>query len=212
MAFCNSCGSNVESGARFCPKCGAPAASAATAVPSSPVSLPPAPPAKSSSALKIVLMVVAAIVVLGIAGMGTFAFLIHRIVTRSHVETMKDGSVKVDSPFGTVESTQDPNQAARNVGVDPYPGATLMRNGSASVAFGNIHSATAELETDDPVASVAAFYGSKFPAASVTTSGERTTILVGEKGNMTTIVIEPQGGKTRIHVTKITGKSMSSSN
>ena len=212
MAFCNSCGSNVEPGARFCPKCGAPAASAAPAASSSPVSLPPAPPAKSSSALKIILIVVAAIVVLGIVGMGTFAFVIHRIVTRSHVETMKDGSVKVDSPFGTVESTQDPNQAARNVGVDAYPGATLRKNGSASVAFGNIHSATAEFETDDPVASVAAFYGSKFPAASVTTSGERTTILAGEKGNMTTIVIEPQGGRTRIHVAKITGKSMSSSN
>ena len=103
--------------------------------------------------------------------------------------------MKVDSPFGTVESTQDPNQAARNVGVDVYPGATLRKNGSANVAFGNIHSATAEFETDDPVASVAAFYGSKFPAANVTTSGERTTILAGEKGNMTTIVIEPQGGE-----------------
>jgi hypothetical protein len=128
------------------------------------------------------------------------------------VETLQDGSVKVDSPFGTVESTQDPNQAARNVGVDVYPGATLRKNGSASVAFGSIHSATAEFESDDPVASVAAFYGSKYPAANVTSSGERTTILAGDKGNMTTIVIEPQGGKTRIHVAKITGKAMNSSN
>jgi signal peptidase I len=209
MAFCNSCGSSVEAGARFCPKCGAPAASPA---PSSAVPLPPAPPAKSSSALKIILIVVAVVVVVGIIAMGSFAFMVHHIVSRSHVETLQDGSVKVDSPFGTVESTQDPNQAARNVGVDVYPGATLRKNGSASVAFGSIHSATAEFESDDPVASVAAFYGSKYPAANVTSSGERTTILAGDKGNMTTIVIEPQGGKTRIHVAKITGKAMNSSN
>ena len=212
MAFCNSCGSNVEAGARFCPKCGAPASPGAPAATSSAVSLPLAPPAKSSSALKIILIVVAVIVVLGIVGMGSFAFMVHRLVTRSHTETLKDGSVKVETPFGTVESTQDPNQAARNVGVDVYPGATLRKNGSANVAFGNIHSATAEFESDDPVASVAAFYGSKFPAANVTSSADRTTILAGDKGNMTTIIIEPQGGKTRIHIAKITGKTMGSSN
>jgi zinc-ribbon domain len=209
MAFCSSCGSNVEAGARFCPQCGAPAAAGAPAATSSAVSLPPAPPAKSSSLLKIILILVAGIVVLGIVGLGTFAFVVHRIVTRSHMETSKDGSVKVDMPFGTVESTEDPNQAARNVGVELYPGATLRRNGSANVAFGNIHSATAEFETDDPVASVAAFYGTKFPAANVTSSGERTTILAGDQGNMTTIIIEPEGGKTRIHVVKITGKGVS---
>jgi uncharacterized membrane protein YvbJ len=118
MAFCNSCGSNLEAGARFCPKCGAPASSGAPAATSSAVSLAPAPPAKSSSALKIILIVVAGIVVLGIVGLTTFVAVVHHIVTRSHLETSKDGSVKVDMPFGTVESTEDPNQAARNVGVD----------------------------------------------------------------------------------------------
>jgi hypothetical protein len=208
MAFCSSCGSNLEAGARFCSKCGAPAAAVPAAATAPPVSLPPAPPAKSSSALKIILIVVAVIFVLGIVGMGTFAFVVHRIVSRIHAETSKDGSVKVDTPFGGLESTEDPNQAARNVGVEVYPGATLMKNGSANVAFGSLHSATAEFESDDPVASVAAFYGSKFPAASITSAGERTTILVGQKGNMTTISIEPEGGKTRIHVAKITGKPM----
>jgi hypothetical protein len=201
----------METGAKFCPKCGA-AAMPGTTPTAAPI--PPAtavPPAQSSSALKIILIVVAVIIGLGVLGMGTVAFMVHRVVSRSHMET-KDGNVKVDTPFGSVESTQDPNEAARNVGVDIYPGATVMKDGAANVTFGSMHTAAAEFESDDPVASVADFYKSKFPGANVMSSGDRYTIIAGEKGNMTTITIEPQNGKTRIHVAKITGKPMGTSN
>jgi len=212
MAFCNSCGTAMESGARFCPKCGAAAVGSAPAgTPVAAAPIPAAPPAQGSSALKIILIVVAVIIGLGILGMGTLAFVVHRVVSRSHVVT-QDGSVKVDTPFGSVESTQDPNVAAQNVGVDIYPGATVMKDGAANVTFGNMHTAAAEFETDDPVANVASFYKSKFPGSNVMSSGDRYTIIAGEKGNMTTITIEPQNGKTRIHVAKITGKPIGTSN
>jgi hypothetical protein len=212
MAFCNSCGTAMEAGSRFCPKCGAAAVGSAPAgAPIAAALIPAAPPAQGSSALKIILIVVAVIIGLGILGMGTLAFVVHRVVSRSHVVT-QDGSVKVDTPFGSVESTQDPNVAAQNVGVDIYPGATVMKDGAANVTFGNMHTAAAEFETDDPVANVASFYKSKFPGANVMSSDDRYTILAGEKGNMTTITIEPRNGKTRIHVAKITGKPIGISN
>lgn len=199
----------MEAGAKFCPKCGAaqagPVGAPSVAAPGPPV--PAAPPAQGSSALKIILIVVAVIIGLGVLGMGTLAFFVHRVVSRSHVETGKDGSVKIDSPFGTVDTTQDPDMAAKNVGVDIYPGATMMKGGSADVSFGSMHSSAAQFETDDSVATVVEFYRSKLPSAIVNSQGDRYSILSGDKGNMTTITIQPENGKTRIHMAKVTTAS-----
>ena len=74
-----------------------------------------------SSALKIILIVVAVIIGLGILGVGTVAYFIHRAVKSVHVEN-RDGNVKVHTPFGNVETTDDPEDAAKNLGVDVYPG------------------------------------------------------------------------------------------
>jgi len=200
----------MDAGAKFCPKCGTAAvgtAQAAATPTAGPVpAIPAAPPAQSSSALKIVLIVVAVVVGLGILGVGTLGFVAHQLMKHSRVET-KNGNVKVDTPFGTVETTQDPNQAAQNVGVDIYPGATLMKEGNADVTFGSVHSSAAQFESDDPPATVADFYKSKFPGGTFTSSGNSYTILAGDRGNMTTITIQPQNGKTRIHVAKVTTKA-----
>ncbi len=212
MAFCNACGNSLEAGAKFCPKCGAQQAASAGAAPAAPAGATPAgvppPPAQGSSGVKIILIVVAVIVGLGILGVGTMAFFVHRVISRSHIET-KNGNVKIDSPFGTVESTQDPTQAAQNVGVDVYPGATLVKGAAADFTFGSVHSSAAEFETDDPPATVAAFYKAKFPAGNFIAQGDRYSILSGTKGNMTTITVQPENGKTRIHVTKVTTPSES---
>jgi len=203
MAFCNSCGNSLEAGAKFCPKCGAATLSASSAV-SAPAA--PVAPAQGSGVLKIILIVVAVIVGLGILGAGTMAFLVHRAISRTHFH-QQNGEVRVDTPFGSVESTQDPNEAARNVGVDIYPGATVVQGGAANMTFGGMHTAAVEFESGDPPSAVADFYKSKFPSANFMSSdGGRYTILAGDKGNMTTINIEPRDGKTRIHVAKVTGK------
>src|SRR5215471_10062209 len=108
MAFCNSCGTNIGPGARFCPKCGAavPAAVVSQAV---PPAAPTAPAASQSNALKIILIVVAVIVVLGVVGIGSLVFVVRRIAHRSHIEN-RDGNVRVETPFGTAQSTSDPEE------------------------------------------------------------------------------------------------------
>jgi len=64
--FCASCGA-ATGGGRFCPKCGAPQAGAATA--SSASQMPYAPAPKKSHFLKIVLIALALLLVLGVAGL-----------------------------------------------------------------------------------------------------------------------------------------------
>ena len=83
MTFCNSCGTNLEAGARFCPKCGA-AIPMAAAIPATVPSTPAASP-QGNDALKIILIVVAVIVVLGILGIGTLTFVVRRIAHNSHI-------------------------------------------------------------------------------------------------------------------------------
>ena len=114
MAFCNACGATVEPGAKFCPKCGA-------AVPAAAVASTPATPAQSN-AVKVILIVVAIVVGLSILGIGTATFIGWRIAR--HTRVAQDGDrVRVETPFGTVESNNNPDETARNLGIDIYPGA-----------------------------------------------------------------------------------------
>ncbi|HVO80378.1 MAG TPA: zinc ribbon domain-containing protein [Terriglobales bacterium] len=204
MAFCNSCGATVDPASKFCPKCGAgvPAAAVAPSAPS---------PAKSSSGLKVVLIVVGVIVALGILGAGTAAFIGWRIASRSHVE-QKNGNVHVQTPFGAVESTNDPNEAARKLGVALYPGARVLKGNAADVSFGGMHSVAAQFETDDPPDKVAEFYKSQFPNANVSASGEdHYAIVSAADKNLITINIRPQDGKTVIHIANVSGKGVPTS-
>ena len=114
MAFCNSCGATLDSGAKFCNKCGTtqPGAAAASVTPAGAA---PASTQKSGSALKIILIVVAVIVVLGILAVGTFSFIGYRIAKRSRIHN-ENGNVRVETPFGSVNTSTDPDEAARNLG------------------------------------------------------------------------------------------------
>ena len=209
MAFCNSCGANIEAGAKFCPKCGKPAG-VPTAAPMASTTVPATQP-QGGGVLKIVLIVVGVLVVLFVLGVGSIAFIGWRIAKHSHV-VQKDGNVRVETPFGTVESTNDPNVAAQNVGIDLYPGATVVKGASANMNIGGMHTAAADFKTSDPANTVAEFYKSKVPNANVVSSeGDRYTIVSTDKKNMLTITIEPRDGETRIHIVKVTGKVGSSS-
>ena len=109
--------------------------------------------------------------------------------------------MKVETPFGTVETTRDPQAAARNLGVDLYPGAQVMKEGSTSMTFGNVHTAALTFETSDPVDKVCSFYKPKFPNAMVmTTQTEQCTIVSNDQKNMITIKAKIESGKTRIAV------------
>ena len=217
MAFCNKCGASLPPGIRFCNQCGAaviassPAPNAANSAMAgatvSAGSVPPANAGQGSGALKVVLIVVGVLVLLGILSVGSMAFFAWHVAR--HVHAHQDGNnVRVETPFGNVETTKDPADAARNLGVDLYPGAELMRNGSSTATFGGVHTATISAESSDPVEQVFNFYKVKFPNAMVTTSDAgRSTIISNDNKSMITINVESHGGKTKIMITSVSRKS-----
>jgi zinc-ribbon domain len=205
MAFCNSCGATLSPGTKFCNKCGATVAS--TPGVSSPAAPPATPPTGGSSALKIILIVVAVIVLIGILGIATVGIIGYRIAKSSRVSQNGD-HVKVDTPFGSVETSKDPDQAAKDLGVDLYPGAEVQRNGASSVSMGSMHTVTALFESSDSPDKVCSFYKSRFPGAMVTTSDRnRCTIVSNNQRNMITINVESSGEGARLQITNVSKKS-----
>ncbi len=222
MAFCNSCGAALNPGTRFCNKCGAavvapaPAPAFRSAAPSSSatpaVAAPPqsAPSLGGGGALKIILIVVGVIVLIGILGVASVGFFAWRVARHTHVRQEGD-NVRVETPFGTVESTKDPQAAARNLGVDLYPGARVLKDGTASASFGGVHSVSVSMESDDSIDKVTSFYKSKFPNAMVTSSdSNQSTIVSNDRKNLVTININVDGNRTKILITNVSGKSGSS--
>jgi len=212
MAFCNACGATLDGGAKFCTKCGATqpigrtSAGVSPSPTPAPTSLATAP--KSNNALKVILIVVAVIVGLGILGVAAVSFIGYRIATHTRVRN-QDGNVRVETPFGTVQSSTDPDEAARNLGIELYPGAAVVKGTSSNMNMGSMHTAAAEFESSDPASSVAEFYKSKVPGANVVSSNaDHYSIISTDKKNMLTISIEPRDGKTRIHIARVTGKMM----
>jgi flagellar basal body-associated protein FliL len=175
-----------------------------------PATVPPAPgpptPAQGSGALKVILIVVAVIFVLGVLGIGTLVFVVRRVAQNSHIQN-RDGNVRVETPFGAVQSTNNPDEASRNLGVELYPGARVLKGNTASI--GGMHTVEAEFETDDSAEKVMAFYTTKFPDANVTTKDQNHYNIVStDNHNLITIKIEPGDSKTRIKIASVTGKNV----
>ena len=213
MAFCNSCGANLQSGAKFCAKCGAvqPVSGTVPVAGSPPAATVPAAQPQSSSALKVILIVVAVIVVLGVMGIATLSFVAWRVARHTRISNRND-NVHVESPFGTVETTTNPEDAAKNLGIDLYPGAQLIKGKSANVSVAGMHTVAAQFETDDSADKVAAFYQSKFPNANVSAQDSgRYGIVATNSNSMITISIEPQDGKTLIKISSVSGKGVGGS-
>jgi|SRR5579864_5719560 len=208
MAFCNSCGASLTPGTKFCNKCGAVVAAGASSPGVTPTTPPSAPVQTSgSSALKVILIVVAVIVCVGILVMAGIGIIGYRIAKSSRVSQNGD-HVKVETPFGSVETSKDPDQAAKDLGVDLYPGAEVQRNGASSASFGGIRTVTAMFETHDAPDKVCSFYKSRFPGAMVTTSDQNhCTIVSNNQKNMVTINIQGSGDNTRLQITNVTKKS-----
>jgi len=204
MAFCNSCGAVLNDGTKFCNKCGATVAASPVVAATAPPAVPPT--TGGSSALKIVLIVIAVIVVVGVLVVGAFSFFVYRVAKSAHVSQQGD-HVKVDSPFGSVETSKDPEQAAKDLGVDIYPGAEVQKDGASSASFGSIHTVTAIFESTDALDKICTFYKTKFPNAVATNSEQNhCTIVSNNRGNMVTINIEGNGDTSKIQITNVTRK------
>jgi len=210
MAFCNSCGAVVEPGGKFCNKCGT-AMPTAVAAPAPVVAASPGTPAvggqpvQGGNAVKIILIVVAVIVGLGIVGIGVVSYVGYRIAKSAHVRE-HNGNVKVDTPFGTVESSQDSEDVARNLGDFMYPGSDPVKGASSMANIAGMHTVNAQLETSDAPDKVAEYYRRKFPDANYTsTQGDTYTIVAGDRSskNWTTVTITPSDGKTTIQISRV---------
>ena len=200
MAFCNACGAALTPGTKFCNKCGDAVAAGPTTTAAPP---PAAAPAGGNSALKIVLIVVAVIVGIGILGVASISFIAYRVAKSAHV-TQQGDHVKVETPFGDVEANKDPESAAKDLGIDIYPGAEVQKDGASSATFGAIHTITANFESSDSVDKVCTFYKSKFPNSMVTTSDQnRCTIVSNDQKNMVTVNIEGSGDSTKFQITNV---------
>jgi hypothetical protein len=208
MAFCNSCGTTLNEGATFCSKCGAPVGGAAprpaTAAPGmSAPAAPPATPVQSSSAVRNVLIVVGVVIVAGVIGIGVLTAIGIHIAKNTRV-TQEGDHVKVETPFGRVEASKDPEVAAKNLGVDIYPGADLQNDGASSANIAGIRTTTANFESDDSADKVCRFYQSKFPNARVSTSDrDRCTIVSDDHRNMVTINVESRGDGSTFHISTV---------
>jgi hypothetical protein len=206
MAFCNSCGTPLNEGTKFCSKCGA-AVSGVPAAFSQPIAPGPAPSKGGSSALKVILIIVGVIVLIGVLGMVTCGIVIHRAMKSARV-SQKGDNVKVETPFGNMETSTDPDKTAQELGVEIYPGAQVQKAGTASVTFGSLHTVTANFESSDSVDKICDFYRQKFPSAQVASSDQtHCSIVSGDKGNSTTISVQSSGDGSRFTIVSMAKKS-----
>jgi hypothetical protein len=207
MAFCNSCGAPLNEGTKFCNKCGAAVTGVPAATSASPIAPGPPPSKGGSSALKVILVIIGIIVLIGVLGMVTCGIVIHRAIKSAHV-SQKGDNVKVETPFGNMETSTDPDKTAGELGVEIYPGAQVQKTGTASVTFGSLHTVTANFESSDSVDKICDFYRQKFPSAQVASSDQtHCSIVSGDKGNSTTISVQSSGDGSRFTIVTMTKKS-----
>jgi len=204
MAFCNSCGAPLAEGSGFCSKCGAAATGAPIAAPTSPAP-PIAPPASTStSPIKIILIIVGIAVLICILAMVTCGVVVHHAFKNAKVSEKGD-SVKIETPFGPIESSTDPQKVADELGIEIYPGAQVQKAGTTAVTFGSLHTITANFESSDSVDKVCGFYRSKFSGVNVFSSDQnQCTITSTDKGNQTTITVQSDGDGSRFTIVKVT--------
>ena len=209
MAFCNSCGATLAEGTRFCSKCGKAITGVPAAAPG-PATTPAPPAAGGGNGLKAVLIVIGAVILIGVVGLVSLTLVGLHIARRTHVRQNGD-SVKVETPFGTVESSKDPDQAAKDLGVDIYPGATVRKDGSSVAIFGGMRTVTASFDSSDSVDKVCSFYRSKFPGANVSTQDQNHCAIVSSvMPNMVTINVEPSGDGSKFQIVAVTKRTGSS--
>jgi len=212
MAFCNACGTNIEEGAGFCGKCGAAQAGGPGVRSSSACPAPTAgAPAQRNNVLKPLLIALGVILVIGAVAIAALTIIGLRIARQTRVRN-RDGNVHIESPLGTVETTNNPTDLSRQLGVDIYPNARVRKGNAANINIAGMHTVAAEFETDDPVDKVADFYKSRLPNATVNVSEQdHYSIVSTQKNNLVTVTIEPGGGETRIKVANISGKGVGDS-
>jgi zinc ribbon protein len=207
MAFCNTCGTNLDAGAKFCASCGTPVPGGVQAATPPSGALPAS--GSSSSGMRIILIVVAVIVGFAIMALAAAGFIAWKVARGTRIRQHGD-KVRVESPFGNVEANNNPEEATRRLGVEVYPGAKALSSGAGTVNVGGMKTVAVEFESDDPPQKVAWFYRDRFPHATISESqADHYAIVSTTNRGLTTVSIEPLAGKTRIHIAVVSNKDTS---
>jgi hypothetical protein len=202
MAVCAKCGAALPSdGPGFCPACGAPVGAAAPAAVPPAAAGPPAyaaPPAyagappqsSSGGVLKVVLIVIAVIVGLGILGTAAIGFMGYR--------ALHSAGASFSAGSGAQVSTDD-------LGIDAYPGATHMDQGSMRMKIAGNSVVTSAFTTSDSPGDVVKFYQDKLGDSAVVNQTARGTTLErgtqsGGTSDSLVVTVSPseQDGHTKI--------------
>ncbi len=228
--FCTSCGSPVEEGVRFCPKCGAQLGAAPSATPSAPSPAPaqpsaaaPAPAAPTAAApaatpsgsgskiLKIVIGVLAFIFVVSLLGIGACVYIGYRAKQRfsAAVKEAKRSAPtwSTSTPEVHAEKGGEGSEAAASATEDvpPYPGSTATKSGGG-VSIAGINLGGQEYETSDSVDQVVGWYkgklGSKINVQ--VQEGKATFTLMGAHGLSTVTISREEGAEvTKINIARM---------
>jgi len=113
-----------------------------------------------------------------------------------------DGATKIETPFGNIEA-EDPAKAAEKMGIDVYPGAEAVKNGSGSFSMGDFSAGSAAFQTTDSIDQVAAFYKEQYPRAIHSESNGAHSFSVNSKDKVVVITLQEQGSKTSITLSQV---------
>jgi hypothetical protein len=192
--LCVKCGTELSGNEQSCPFCGAADTAQHNA----------APVKSGRSALKTILIVVAVIVGLGIAGLGAIGFIGYRIAKNTHVDP--NGRITMSTPVGTIVSTPMENIGASDLGVDIYPGAQSEKGGM-KMEMPNATGVTGVFLTSDSPAQVTDFYKRKLGSAATVVSLFGHTTMSVKLGARETLQVSTfsdsslHNGKTVITIT-----------
>jgi hypothetical protein len=155
-----------------------------------PAAAYPAQPAKSGGALKIILIIVAVVFCIILVVAGVFSYGVYKVAHSVHVDDKGNGTVSVLG--STITTGKDLKISADQLGVDVYPGAARAEGGmNMTLPTGSMVSAI--FVTDDPVASVVAFYKGKL--------GENESDIDTDNGSVLSSGKQGANGKTGTVIT-----------
>lgn len=186
---CLHCQAEIPAGAQFCPGCGlrTPAQEGSGAAASRP----------AWGGRKVVMwFLLTSLVLAAVFLAGVLYFVRHTTI----VTTTKNGG-RVESPFGVLSNTKNPEQLAHSLGLDVYPGATGMQG--TQVDISNSIIVSLQFQSADPAPRIISFYHVRYPDAAVKATKDGLRLVQLNPRDTLTIEALPDSQGTRIRVSDI---------
>src|SRR5437868_6951572 len=165
--------------------------------------IPPPPTTSGNTVLKIVLIVIAAMVLIGVIVAGAIGIGVYKVAKSGHKDS--SGNVSITTPGGTITAGQNNNVSAADLGVDLYP-AVIRGEGSMNMKTPEGSMVTAVYRSSDPPDKIIAFYKERLgDKASVVQTSNGTVLSAGEKDRDNIVItITPEGDSTKIAIVHVT--------